>query len=187
MFENSEKIRQLNNEYRRKDLSRQEKQEILKKIRREQYKADKRKPMSFGRQAFFDLIYGIAFILIAIVALYTNQTKIRKLSDMFFVTTLIVFVVMGIMLSRYKKEPADELAEALMTKATAYSAYGLIIANLVVGVIMSIVGGVRDNEFFTITGDHVLTYTYFLMGVYYVLRNAIYLWLDRTPASDEEE
>ena len=182
MRQDSPTIRELYAKYQKKNMTRAERQELMEKIYRERYKTDPRKPVSQKGQAAVNAVYGIIIILISAFAVYAKECLTKSTTNKVYAMLLAVLVGFAIMTARFKKEPADELSKELMQKATAYSAWAEAFFVLAVGVAMSLTG----KETFEITSTHVMTLAYALCGVYHLSRNAIYLWLDRTPGGEEE-
>lgn len=187
VYGNNERVRALVKEYQRQDISRSDKKEILEKIKLEEYKADSRKPVTFRAQAVINLIFALLSMVIIVVGIITKYLHKTEAVDVFFVAVLVSIGVFCIVMTRFKKEPADELAKELMTKATAYSVNGVLAAAMLVGIIMHLEGNRRHIESYSITGEYVVWFAYLLTMLQGIMKNAIYLWLDRTPASDEEE
>ena len=187
LYSNNERIRALVKEYQRQDIPRSEKKEILEKIKLEEYKQDSRKPVTFRAQAVINLIFSLLSMVIMVVGIITKYLHLTDVMDVFVVAVLVCIGIFCIVMSRFKKEPADELAKELMTKATAYSVNGVLAAAILTGIFMHLNGNRCDIETYSITGEHVIWFGYVLALIHWIMKNAIYLWLDRTPASDEEE
>ncbi|WP_139199777.1 hypothetical protein [Ruminococcus albus] len=182
----NDKIRQLYKEYQRRDITRAERREMLEKIARERYKTDPRKPISVKGQALVNLLLGVVMTVIAVSAMISRSIGSIKQQTPTVLAAAAVYVVLMMISCRYKKEPGDELAKELMLKATAYSAEGLIIFTMVFGMIVHMACNRAHKANVCITGEMVMWYGYLMIGAYYVLRNAFYLWLDRTPEAEEE-
>lgn len=180
-------LKELYAKYSKPNMTREERQELMDKIARERYKLDKRKPITQKGQALSNLICGIVIILEAVFGTFGKKLIGETGVDVFFILAIITVVVLAALTSRYKKEPADELAKELMTKAAAYSAYVPIALITLIGIVMHLNGNRTDHEIYEIRGDHVLTLALLLMGIQYVVRYGMYLWLDRTPKSEDEE
>ena len=74
-----------------------------------------------------------------------------------------------------------------MTKATAYSAYVPMFIIVAISIVMTLIGNKRDNEYFKVNSDQVMGLAFAMMGLLYIAKSIIYLWLDRTPNPDDEE
>lgn len=186
IMRDNEKIRQLYKEYQRKDITRAERREMLEKIARERYKTDPRKSISVKGQAVVNLLLGVIMTVIAVAAMISRSIGSIRQQTPAVVAATAVYVVLLIISGRYKKEPEDELAKELMLKSTAYSAKGLIISTMVFGMAVNMACNRIHKDSVKITGEMVMWYGYLMIGMYYVLRNAFYLWLDRTPEAEEE-
>ena len=180
-------LKELYAKYSKPNMTREERQELMEKINLERYKMDKRKPITQKGQALTNLICGIIIVLESVFGAFGKKLIGKTGVDVFFILAVITLVLLVALTSRYKKEPADELAKELMTKAAAYSAYVPIIIIAVIGVAMTLIGNKTDIDSFPVTSDHVMGLALLLMGIHYVVRNGMYLWLDRTPKSDDEE
>lgn len=180
-------LKELYAKYSKPNMTRAERQELMEKIARERYKIDKRKPITQKGQALTNLICGIIIVLEAVFGAFGKKLIGKTGVDIFFILAIITLVVLVALTSRYKKEPADELAKELMTKATAYSAYVPIIIVALIGFVMHLNGNRTNHEIYEIRGDHVISLALLLAGIHCVVRYGMYLWLDRTPKSDDEE
>ncbi|ADU20902.1 hypothetical protein [Ruminococcus albus] len=180
----NEKVRQLYKEYQRKDITRAERREMLEKIARERYKTDPRKSMSVKGQALMNLLLGALMMAHAVIALISRTSGSIRQQTPLFLSAIAVYVVLLFIMGRYKKEPEDELSKDLKLKADAYTAHGLIVATMVYGIVLQTAGNHVHKV--SITGEMIMWFGYLMIGTYHVLRNAIYLRLDRTPESEEE-
>lgn len=183
MKRDNDKIRTLYRKLHNRDLTRAGRQEIMEEIKRERYKSDPRKPISQKGQAVCNVIYGAILMAAPIVSKLTQSDSSGSGSiggDIFFIATIVIVSIMAVMMYSRKAEPADELCKELMLKATSWSAPILIAVVWLTGLIMK-------EGVYTVTTDDMALLVILLMGVYLTARYAIYLWLDRTPASDDEE
>lgn len=182
-------LKELYAKYSKPNMTRAERQELMEKIARERYKIDKRKPITIKGQTVSNLICGIIIALEGIFCIIgVNGKKVfGDTSDIFFIAAIITCVVICIIMGQYKKELPDELSKELMTKATAYSAYVPMFIIVAIGVVMTLIGNKRDNEYFKVNSDQVMGLAFAMMGLLYIAKSIIYLWLDRTPNSDDEE
>lgn len=184
------KISLLNQELRSKKLSRAERKEIMEEIYREKYKTDPRKPISQKGQAICNLILGLLIIVTEIVGKLTQGAE-RKSDfnggDVYFIVALFIVAIVVVISSVRKSEPADELSKELMLKATSWAGTISIAALFLFGCVIHLRGNYRYPEPLTFGYDDVIILAMALAGVYLTAKNAIYLWLDRTPESDDEE
>lgn len=194
MYRDNNKVRELYQKLHSKNLTRAERKDIMEEIKREQYRTDPRKPISQKGQAVCNAICGLLLMVCAIVneiikgkALSDNYTVYRTIANLVFATALGAAIVMVVIQTRRKNEPADELSKELMFKATSYAGAVPMIVTWLVGFIMTIISDSRDSEFFSVNSDDMMALLLLMLGSYLTAKNTIYLWLDRTPASDDEE
>lgn len=180
----NEKVRQLYKEYQRKDITRAERREMLEKIARERYKTDPRKSMSVKGQALLNLMFGAVVMIISVISLISRTSGSIRRHTPLFIAAIAVYAVLLFILGKYKKEPEDELSKELKLKSDSYTAHGLIVATMVYGIVLQTAGNHAHKV--SITGEMIMWFGYLMIGTYHVLRNAIYLRLDRTPESEEE-
>lgn len=188
MKRDNDKIRTLYQKLQSKDLTRAERRDIMEEVKLEQYRLDTRKPISQKGQAVCNLILGLLIVATEIVGRLT-QDAARKSGfngvDIFFVVGLLIIAAVVVILSRRKNEPADELSKDLMLKSTSLAGIVSIAALFVFGCVLHLAGNYRYPEPLNFGYDDILILTMAQMGVYLTAKNAIYLWLDRTPADDE--
>lgn len=182
----SDSIRQLYKEYRRRDMTRAERQEMLEKIARERYKTDPRKSMSIRGQALVNLLLGAVMMALAVIAMVSRTSGSIRQQTPLFAAAIAVYAVLLLIIGRYKKEPDDELSKEYKLKADAYTAKGLIVATMVFGLFIQMACNRSHKDTVGITGEMVMWYGYLMMGAYHVLRNAFYIRFDRTPDGEEE-
>ena len=190
MNRDSERLRSLYQRLNSGRLTRAERKDIMEEIKREKYRLDTRKPISQKGQAVCNVIYGALLTVTPIVSKITHagaDKGYRSFADAFFIATLVIVFVIAAMTYSRKAEPADELCKELMLKATGWSAPILISVVWLAGLIMTIVGNNSEEGVYAVTSDDMALLVILLTGVYMTSRNAIYLWLDRTPAADDEE
>lgn len=153
-------------------------------------KVNEKKILTQHGQAFVNLIWGIAMVLLPIATTIrkhfnsnTNGIFYRSMNMLAaFCALLLILYTSGL-----KKQPEDELSQSLMLKATATAAYVEIFAVAALSTGMLVTGILRNDETFSVTSFDVLNLAMFLCGVYHIARNAIFLWLDRTPKECDEE
>lgn len=194
MYRDNDKVRALYQKLQSKNLTRTERKNIMEEIYRERYKSDPRKSISQKGQAVCNAICGLLIMVCAIVnvlikgkALSDNYTFYRTIANLVFATALGAAFVMLVIQTRRKNEPADELSKELMFKATSYAGAVPMVVVWLVGLIMTIISDSRDSEFFSVNSDDIMALMLLMLGSYLTAKNAIYLWLDRTPISDDEE
>lgn len=190
MKADNNKIRTLYQKLQTKTLTRAERRDIMEEIKREEYRLDKRKPISQKGQATCNLIIGLLIVVTEIVGRLTQgaaRTSSINGVDVFFIAGLLIIAAMAVILSRRKNEPADELSKDLMLKATSLAGIVSIAALFVFGCVMHLAGNYKYPEPLNFGYDDVLILTMAQAGIYLAAKNAIYLWLDRTPMSDDEE
>ena len=139
----SEKIEKLMARYKDKSLPRSERQQAMEELRWEKYRTDPRPSMSLKK---FKLLDG--FVFLADTFIFSYMGLVGKKQDsgftvgddvMLIVTVLLIAAVIGYLFlhSKYKIEPADELANRNLAKGSRI-AYSLIaIALLAAGLIVS--------------------------------------------------
>ena len=156
--------------------------------------------MNINRKKIFPLKQG-AFISLFCGAFIMSATAIVALKEKFHSKTLVNFsnfffptaIILGIAGFLYigvkyqKAEKPDELYRELETKSTAYAGYALLLAIWFIGWFMILWGNSRHNEVFHIKGSDVINLGLFLWGFHYFIKSIIFLVLDRTPKSEEDE
>lgn len=186
MKRDNEKIRTLYQKLQSKDLTRAERRDIMEDIKLEEYRLDTRKPISQKGQAVCNLILGLLIVVAEIVGRLTQGAARKSGVDAFFIVGLLIIAAMAVILSRRKNEPSDELSKDLMLKATSLAGIVSIAALFVFGCVLHLAGNYRYPEPLDFGYDDVLILTMAQAGVYLMAKNAIYLWLDRTPVADDE-
>ena len=185
MKNDSNSLNELYAKYRKPNMTRAERQEMMEKIYRERYRNDPRKPVSQKGQAIANLICGVVIFAMSMLMMLGIKAPDVP-SEAVLILAGAAFAVMVFFEVRYKKEPADELSKELMMKATSYSAYAQIIVMWLGGFITMMAANKSDKDYIMVNSDNLMGVTMMLMGVYLMVRNGVYIWLDRTPADEEE-
>ena len=139
----NEKITRLMARSKDKTLSRSERQQAMQELTWEKYRADSRPSMSLKK---FKLLDG--FVFVADTIIFSYMGLIDKRHDVSFsagdavmviVTILLIAAVIGYLFlhSKYKIEPADELAERDLAKGSRIAFSVIAIALVVIGLIVS--------------------------------------------------
>lgn len=153
-------------------------------------KNKEKKIISQKKQAVIGFIIGIINVLMFMIGTLEkmqHSTMLDNISDIFFPFAFgMLILIFGVSLSS-KKQPGDELSRELMLKAGAIAIIFELLAVLVWGIGMDIIGSVRGNSKFSIEGNDVVMFVQLMGGVYIAARSAIFLWLDRTPKAEEDE
>lgn len=148
-------------------------------------KVDK-KVNTLKKQAWTNLICGAATLPLYSV-MFMPDTPLRKiLCNIFVVITMVIIVVLCIY-SSGRKEQGDELSTANMNRAGSISAIIAPCIILAVGMFMHMRGNYIDKETFSITGGDIIVFGIMIANITIIVKNGIFLWLDRTPKAEEEE
>ena len=137
-------------------------------------------------QAWTNLICGAAALPMYSVMLLPD-TPFRKTLGNILVFIVMAVVVLLCIRSSGTNEKADELSTANMNRAGSISAAVAPFIVLAVGIFMHLRGNYRHDETFNITGAVIVVFGVMLANISIIVKNGIFLWLDRTPAAEEEE
>ena len=145
----------------------------------------KKKISTLKNQAWANLICGAMTLPLYTVMLFQDTPQHRTLGNIFIVAVLAGIVVFCI-LSSGKKEAADELSTSNMNRAGSISAFIAPCIILAVGIFMHLRGNYRGDSTYDITGGDICVFSAMLMIINNIVKNGIFLWLDRTPKGEEE-
>ncbi|MCR4889668.1 MAG: hypothetical protein K5979_10915 [Ruminococcus sp.] len=137
-------------------------------------------------QAWTNLICGVITIPLYSVMLFPNMPHRKTLVDVLILIAAVIGVVLFIR-SSGKKELADELSRANMHKADSVVVNIDPIIIVAVGIFMHLRGNYHHVETFGISGDNIALFGIILMNINGIVKNSVFLWLDRTPKADYEE
>ena len=137
-------------------------------------------------QAWTNLICGAVTLPLYSVILLPETPLRRTLGDV-FASIIIVSVVVLCIRSSGKKEKADELSIANMNRAGSISAGFAPTIVLAIGIFMHLRGNYRHEVNFNITGGTIVAFGVMLVSISIIVKNGIFLWLDRTPKAEEDE
>lgn len=187
----TDRINYLKKRYTDKSLSRTEKQEVLKEISREMYKNDPRKPISIRKQtiinALMSLVLGLNFLFMGTVENLGIKTKyhdiISPIEKVFLLLLFAILILYVAVLSKYKKEPDDELSAK--HKLTAQSC-GFIFLYAVLFVLVIVYFDVLKNETFVLKSESAMFLFAGLMFTSKFIDNLAFLIIDRTGSSKED-
>ncbi|MBR3283246.1 MAG: hypothetical protein IKI56_08110 [Ruminococcus sp.] len=146
----------------------------------------KKKVNSLKKQAWINLICGAVTLPLYSVMLLPETPLRKTLGNVFVFITLAVVVLLCIC-SSGKKEQADELSTANMNRAGSISAVIAPCILLAVGIFMHLRGNYIHNTTFGITGGDIIVFGVMIANISIIVKNGVFLWLDRTPKAEEEE
>ena len=150
-------------------------------------KSNEKKILSQKTQSVINFIIGVLIVLMFIIGALgkmQHSEVLHNISNIFFPFALgMIMFIFGVSLNR-RKQPEDELSRELMLKAGSAAIFFVLLAILVFGITMDVIGSARDNPKFSID---VVMFGQFVCGVYMAAKSAVFLWLDRTPKGEEEE
>ncbi|HPY86100.1 MAG TPA: hypothetical protein PLS20_13855 [Ruminococcus flavefaciens] len=153
-------------------------------------KSNEKKILSQKTQSVINFIIGVLIVLMFIIGALgkmQHSEVLHNISNIFFPFALaMIMFIFGVSLNR-RKQPEDELSRELMLKAGSAAIFFVLLAILVFGIAMDVIGSARDNPKFSIEGSDVVMFGQFICGVYIAAKSAVFLWLDRTPKGEEEE
>ena len=150
----------------------------------------KKKVMSQKAQAVSEIIAAMVQIVLFICKILENINHTRALHNILNVMSPVIIAAIIILIvwsSRYGKQPGDELSRELTLKATAVAVKAELCIAMFAGIFMHLHGNYRHDEYYSITGSDVVLFAVFLCGVFFIVKNIVFLWLDRTPKAEEEE
>lgn len=187
---NSDKLRSIEQRLKSKTLSRFERRELMEERKLEKYRLDRRKPMSVKGVEICNLVSGLLVIALCVIAYFTHIFAIENSSnadDVVIVIYYIIVMLLVVFYSFHKKEPADELSKELMYKAINFSSIASVAVLFAAGAAVSLVGNYIYPEPMYFTYEEFMYIAFAIVGFFFASKSAAYLWLDRTPASDDEE
>lgn len=186
----SDKLKSIDQRLKSKTLSRFERRELMEERKLEKYRLDRRKPISIKGVEVCNLVIGLMIIAACAVAQLT-QGSVSKSSlnggNIFFIFYFSVLLVLLVLYSLHKKEPADELCKELMYKATNFAAISAVVVLFAAGAAASLVGNYKYPEPMYFTYEEFSLMAFAMVGFFLSAKSTAYLWLDGTPASDDEE
>ena len=150
----------------------------------------KKKELSQKAQAVSEFVSAMVMIILFICKILEKTNHTELMHNILSVMSLLAFIGVAFYVfleSKYKKQPSDELSRELMLKATYLAVKVELIAAVLVGIFMHLHGNHRHFEYYSITGGDVCAFAVFLCGVFFAVKNIVFLWLDRTPKAEEEE
>lgn len=150
----------------------------------------KKRVVSQKAQAAFEIVPAAVLIMLFICKILENINHTETLHNILNAMSpliIVLIVILFIWSSRYGKQPSDELSRELMLKATAVAVKAVLFAAVAVGFFMHLHGNYRHDEYYSITGGDVCMFAVFLCGIFLIVKNIAFLWLDRTPKAEEEE
>ena len=145
-----------------------------------------KKVNTLKNQAWTNLICGAVTLPLYSVMLLPH-TQLNKTLGNIFVFIVIAVLVLLCIRSSGKKEQADELSAANMNRAGSISALIAPCIILAVGIFMHMRGNYRSDETFDITGEAIIIFGVMTAAITIIVKNGIFLWLDRTPKTEEDE
>lgn len=184
------KIAQLTKASKDKSLSRIERKEAARQLEWEKYRADKRPPISFKKSTLYN---GILSLTVALMLAYMGLAEQFdfKASSLnltvfpFFLAAEIAALAFSIMkTSKYKTEPADELATSNMNRAGVIS-YAVIFA--VIAVILLTVGIINENDRFSASYSALLFIFCGTVNLQSCMQKFIFLFIERGDTVEAEE
>ena len=181
------KIEKLTARYKDKSLSRAERQEILSELNWEKYRADPRPSMTLKKFKLLDAVVYLCDMVIFGMMLF--ETKHHGFNAFDFVMTAVVVVCIaaaGYYLyihNKYKIEPADELSNRNMSRASGLAAYALIALLLAVSLVMFIV---NENGVITIPYGKLMNVLCTALFGYSFAANLIFIGLEGKEETEEE-
>lgn len=138
------------------------------------------------KQAWTNLICGAVTLPMYFLILLPRTPLRRTMGDIFAVITLTIVAVLSIY-SSGRKEKADELSTANMNRAGSISAVIPPCIIVAVGLFMQMRGNYIDKETFNITGENIIFFGIMIAIISMIVKNGVFLWLDRTPKAEEDE
>lgn len=120
------------------------------------------------------------------VMLSPNLSHSKTLVNVFILIAAVICAVLCIR-SSGKKELADELSRANMHKADSVVVNIDPIIIVAVGIFMHLRGNYHHVETFGISGGNIALFGIILLNINVIVKNSVFLWLDRTPKADYEE
>lgn len=184
------KINQLYRASKDKSLTREERRQASYDYAWEKYRADKRPPMTFRKSSFYSAILSLTIALMFGYMGLAEQFdfKLSSLNFMifpFFIAAEIAALVFSLSkTSKYKTEPADDLATSNMNHAGVIS-YAVIIS--VTAVAMLVLSIINDNERFSLSYSAMM---FLFCGFVYLqscLQKFIFLFIERDDTIGEED
>ena len=145
-----------------------------------------KKVNTLKKQAWINLICGAAPLPLYSIMLMPD-TPMRKTLGNIFVVIALVIVALICICSSGRKEKADELSTANMNRAGSISAIIPPCIIVALGLFMQMRGNYIDKETFNITGEDIIIFGIMMADIIIIVKNGIFLWLDRTPKAEEDE
>lgn len=186
----SDKLKSIDQRLKSKTLSRFERRELMEERKLEKFRLDRRKPMSVKGVEVCNLVSGLLIIAICMIAYFTKIFVTESSSnadDAVMVIYYVTIMILAVFYSLHKKEPADELSKELMYKAINFSSVASVVVLFAAGAAASLVGNYKYPEPMYFTYEEFTYMAFAMVGFFLTAKSAAYLWLDRTPASDDEE
>lgn len=186
----NEKIVKLTLKSKDKNLSREERKEVLEKLNWEKFRADKRPIMPLRKFKILDAIvyFGDMFIFGYMGIAENLHHKGFSAADIFMVIMVVLLICMCVAYisahQKYKIEPADELAKQDMNKASTYAFYILVAIGAAFAFIKSIIN--MDGTT-VIVNESMMYLLASILFLYDFLANMIFVYLDCGKGEAEEE
>lgn len=184
------KINQLYRASKDKSLTREERRQASYDYAWEKYRLDKRPPMTFRKSSFYSAILSLTIALMLAYMGLAEQFDFKASSlnltvFPFFLAAEIAALAFSIMkTSKYKTEPADELATSNMNRAGVIS-YAVIFA--VIAVILLTVGIINENDRFSASYSALLFIFCGTVNLQSCLQKFIFLYIERGSDTFAEE
>lgn len=187
----ADRIEELTRQFRQKGLSREERQAVLEELNWTKFRADSRPALSLRRFKLLDaMVYLGDTAIFGYIGVTENLKKSGHMTvgDIFMAVTAVlliisVFVYLHIH-SKYKMEPADELAHRNMLRATNWAFYAMMFTFIAAAYIYFIVSG--DGSM-TLKNNTLLQLVCAVMFFHGFLSDLIFVYLDRSGEDTEEE
>ena len=184
------KINQLYKASKDKSLTREERRQASYDYAWEKYRLDKRPPMTFRKSSFYNAVLSLTIALMFGYMGLAEQFdfKSSSLSLMifpFFLVAEIAALVFSLrQQSKYKTEPADDLATSNMNRAGVLS-YAAIIS--VMAVTMLVVSILNDGDRFSVSYSAMMFLFCGFVNLQSCIQKFIFLFIERGDTVEAEE
>ena len=179
-------LKELYEKYKKPDMTRAERQELMETIYRERYKQDPRKPITQKGQALLNLVFGAVMTVESVLELTCARLLGSNGLGILSMVSMAVILLMIFFEHKRKKEPADEMTKTFMLKAASLAAVCELTVMFVMMLAVIIVNNARGINSIVVNCAQLFDTASLLLGVYMTVRFGAYLWLDRAPACEEE-
>ncbi|MBO4492986.1 MAG: hypothetical protein J5724_01220 [Ruminococcus sp.] len=150
----------------------------------------KKKVISQKAQAVSELVSAVIMIILFICKILEDLNYTKAMHNILNIMSPLLLIAIAVFLlwsKRYEKQPSDELSRELMLRSTAIAVKAELCAAIAVGVYMHLQGNYRHDEYYSITGSDIVMFGVFLCGIFFIVKDCIFLWLDRTPKAEDDE